>query len=91
MNNTLAPKVFSEGYCCMHGYLRLCKARGEKIKDMAEYISVSASTLDHNYRMFNKGERSCKNYSDCMKPIIEEIEREKGVTFPEKPLEPPAR
>jgi hypothetical protein len=77
--HTLLPKIALEGYCCVNGYLRLCRARGESLKSMAENISIPYQTLWYNYGQLEKGNRPCKQYSDCMGPIIEEIEKEKKV------------
>jgi len=74
MNFVLLPKIAAEGYCCIHGYLRLCKARGESRKNMVKWIKISPWTLAHNYRMLAQGKRPCANYSDCMIPIIQELE-----------------
>jgi len=71
----LAAKVASEGYCCVHGYLRLCRARGESPKDMAENIGNSPHTIWYNYRKLAAGTLHCQNQSDCMLPIIKEIEK----------------
>jgi hypothetical protein len=71
----LAAKVSSEGYCCLHGYLRLCRARGENPRNMAEFMGLHRYTLYYHLRALKKGERPCQKYSSCMLPIIEEIEK----------------
>jgi len=71
----LAAKVASEEYCCVHGYLRLCKARGETPKSMAENLGVSPHTIWYNYRKLFAGNLTCAHHSDCMLPTIEEIEK----------------
>lgn len=74
----LMPKVASEGYCCINGYLRLCRARGETKKSMAEFLGISFWTIKYNYRCLKRGEHKCQNYSDCLSPVIEDIERSRG-------------
>ena len=74
----LIAKITSEGYCCIPGYLRLCKARGESAVDMAKNLEISPDTVWYHQR---KGE-SCKNYSDCMKDVIDEIEKNPPVKAP---------
>lgn len=58
----------------MHGYIRLCFARGQTRKEMAEWLSVPLRTMDYNCKKYNDGEHRCQGYSDCMKPEILEIE-----------------
>lgn len=73
----LLAKIYSEGYCCLNGYLRLCKARGEKVRGMAENIEISTDALFHHYRRLEKGKIPCQGFSDCLGPVIKEIENEK--------------
>jgi hypothetical protein len=75
-NLSLLDKVYSEGYCCMYGYLTLCEARGETPKQMGENLSVLPHTIRHHYRCLRKGERSCENKPDCLGPVIAEIKNE---------------
>lgn len=69
----MMPKVASEGYCCIWGYLRLCRARGETKKQMAEWLGVSVNTLKNHYKRLNSGEHRCFGYSECLRPVIEDI------------------
>ena len=69
----LIAKVASEGYCCIHGYLRLCKARDETPKAMAENIGMSPDTIWYHYR----NPPACQKQMTCMAPIIQIIENEK--------------
>jgi hypothetical protein len=68
------PKVASEGYCCIYGYLKLCRARGETKKAMAEWSGIAFDTLKNHYRRLKKGEHQCQHYSECLRPVIEDIE-----------------
>lgn len=72
------PKLISEGYCCPYGYLKLCRARGETKASMAKWLGVPFYTMKNAFRALKRGEHVCLGYSGCMKPLIEEIEREKS-------------
>lgn len=76
--NWLVARIHSEGYCCLNGYLRLCKARGEKPAEMADNIGMSADTLWYRYRKLDEGKIKCQKRGDCMTPIIDEIAKEKA-------------
>jgi len=82
-NHVLLAKVASEEYCCLHGYFRLCKARGETNEAMAANLNVSVWTLIYNYRQYQKKRHCCQKYSECLLPQIEEIE--KSVPIPRIP------
>lgn len=71
----MLAKVALEGYCCMNGYLGLCEARGEKRREMADWLDVNPKTLDHHYQQRAKGKTVCMGYSSCMKPLIEELKQ----------------
>lgn len=75
----LIAKITSQEYCCLHGYLRLCRARGETVKDMAANIGMSQDTLWYHYRKLDGTANPpiCMRVSDCMNPVITEIEDEK--------------
>lgn len=76
----LIAKVANEGYCCPNAYLRLCKARGESVQDMAKNIGMSPDTLWYHYRKFKtvKGKPACcQKFVDCMDTVVKEIERGK--------------
>jgi hypothetical protein len=64
------PKVASEGYCCLYGYIGLCRARGETKAQMASWLKVGFWTMKYHFRLFNSGRHQCQGYSDCLKPII---------------------
>jgi len=68
------PAIASEGYCCIYGYLRLCKARGETKKEMASWLKISVNTLKTNYQLLSQGRHVCQKYKDCLEPIIQELE-----------------
>jgi len=72
----LIAKIHSEEYCCLYGYLKLCKARGEKVVDMADNIGISPDALWYHYRRLEVGAVQCSRLSNCMKPLIEEIKGE---------------
>lgn len=78
----LFSKISSEGYCCFHGYLRLCKARGESAPSMAKWLGMHRYTLYYHYRALKQGKRPCQKISWCLLPVIEVIEqqaKEKGL------------
>jgi hypothetical protein len=89
----LTVKVANEGYCCPNAYLRLCRARGEAVKNMARNINISPDALWYHYRKLDRGGSNgptCQRFSDCMDSIIREIEAEKtpaeaGERPPSKP------
>ena len=69
----LEARVASEGYCCISGYLRLCRARGEKVRAMSQWIDLHRYTLYYHFRELAKGNRPCMKRKDCMEPIIAEL------------------
>jgi hypothetical protein len=71
----LLARIYSEGYCCVYGYLNLCRARGETPATMGEYIGLPAHTIRHHYRCEKEGKRSCENKPDCLAPVIAEIKK----------------
>jgi len=73
LGHSLRARILSEGYCCVYGYLELCRARNETPTGMGENIGLPAHTIRHNYRCLKKGNRACANKPDCLKPTIEEI------------------
>lgn len=77
MSRVLFPKIASEGYCCVSGYLRLCHARGESRKAMCENLSLKPWTLAHNYQKLAQGDHACMRHADCLEPIINELLDEK--------------
>ena len=72
----ILPKIASDGYCCIYGYLRLCRERGETKEEMAKCLGINFWTLKYHYRLLKRNEHSCQNYGDCLKPVIEELEAE---------------
>jgi hypothetical protein len=77
--NWLSAKVSSEGYCCLNGYLRLCRLRGETVEGMAKNIGMSADTIWYHYRKLDTelavpNAPVCMKQMDCMKPVIDIIE-----------------
>ena len=69
----LLAKIYSEGYCCLKGYLELCRLRGETPKGMGENLDVSAWRIQYHYRLMKQGKHVCQNKGDCLKPIIAEL------------------
>lgn len=85
MNELLKPKILREGYCCMHGYLELCKARGETVITMAVNLELhpkgqERKTRELIWREYRKNPHCC-GFKDCLQPVIQELKNEK------KPLE----
>jgi AcrR family transcriptional regulator len=72
-------RIANEGYCCPNAYLRLCKARGENVRDMAKNIGMSADTIWYHYRKLKStnGGFVCQRFRDCMDQVVQEIEDEK--------------
>jgi len=71
--NIVLRKILNEGYCCYHGYLGLCQARGENLHGMQQFLGVT--NLKYHLKQFRLGNRKCQNHPDCMLPIIEEIKK----------------
>ncbi len=69
----LLARIYSEGYCCLHGYLELCRRRGETPVSMGENIGLPAHTIRHHYRQSKKGKRVCENKPDCLCAVINEL------------------
>ena len=73
----LLAKIQSDGYCCLKGYLELCRARGQNSVDMGRFIGISEHTLWYHYRRLDAGKMTCKRFADCLQPVIKEIQDEK--------------
>lgn len=86
MNVILEPLIDSEGYCCMYGYLKLCKHRGERPDEMAAHMGVAGSTIRYHYTMLsiNKKNHRCENGEGCMKP--EFTDQSGGTSVPAPPV-----
>jgi hypothetical protein len=67
--------IYTEQYCCVAGYLELCKARGETVKGMAETAGITADAIWYHLRNLKCGKTTCLGRSDCLRPIIEEIKK----------------
>jgi hypothetical protein len=72
------PKVASEGYCCMFGYLSLCRARGETKQQMANWLGINFWTVKYNYRCLKQGRHTCQKLEGCLKPIIDDLQPPDG-------------
>lgn len=73
----LIARVGSEGYCCLNAYLRLCRARGESVKDMAINIQMSPDTIWYHYRKLAAGtgdHPKCQKILGCMDEVVSSIE-----------------
>jgi len=78
MSNILFPKLVNEGYCCMHGYLGLCKARKETPVSMAKFFSIHPWAIRYHYRQQKLGRHKCQNHPDCLKGVILDLGNEKA-------------
>lgn len=80
----LIAKVANEGYCCTNAYLRLCRARGETVQDMARNIGMSPDALWYHYRKMRAGPTGavCQRFADCMDKIVKEIEDDNAAKMP---------
>ena len=78
--HSLKAKILSEGYCCLYGYLALCRERGETVINMAKHINISPDALWYHYRKLddiNSKEPKCHRYKECLDPIVQELLTEK--------------
>jgi hypothetical protein len=83
----LLPKVYSEEYCCLWGYLTLCRERGETYREMAGFIGVPYEQIRKAYRFLSRGKYACaKRGTLCLSPVIEDIQRgaDGGLDDPER-------
>lgn len=69
----LIAHVHSEQYCCMAGYLNLCRARKETAVEMADNFTLSPVTIWKHYRKLAAGKHKCESRQDCLKQVIAEI------------------
>jgi len=72
-NHNLRAKTISEGYCCVWGFLALCRARNQSPASMMQHLGLSRLTFYYHDRKAQKGGYSCENRADCLKPVIGEI------------------
>lgn len=77
MRRGVLAGVLSEGYCCIYGYLRLCKARGEKPEQMAENLGVTKKPIYRFYKLMEEPNSriTCQRWKSCMKADIEAVEK----------------
>lgn len=75
---SVLAKIHSEGYCCLKGYLGLCRARGESAQGMAENLSISPDAIWHHYRRLKQGAHTCQGLKDCLQPVIDAIQNDKA-------------
>lgn len=73
----LDAKIANDEYCCMWGYLELCRARGERPRDMAKTVGLHRYTIYYHYRKLAAGDYSCPGRGACLRPVIEELWAEK--------------
>ena len=78
------PKIASEGYCCIWGYLKLCRERGETKAEMAKFSGITFRSLKNHYSLLKRGEHECQKYSTCLKSVIEELTEENAEKKPPK-------
>lgn len=69
----LLPKILSEEYCCIYGYISLCQARGQTAKSMALYLGVSKDSIWRKQREMRAGTRICQKTKDCLTETIKQI------------------
>jgi hypothetical protein len=69
----LLPKILSEEYCCIYGYISLCQARGQTAKSMASYLGVSKDSIWRKQREMKNGTRRCQKTNECMKELVQQI------------------
>lgn len=71
----LNSKIASQGYCCLYGYLALCRERGETVKNMAKNIGISQDALWYHYRKFDYGAKppKCQRVQECLDDVIQEL------------------
>lgn len=69
----LLPKILSEEYCCIYGYISLCQARGQTAKSMALYLGVSKDSIWRKQREMRAGTRICQKTADCLQGLIESL------------------
>lgn len=72
---TLLARIYSEEYCCLNGYLRLCLARGETVANMAKNIGMSKDIIWYHIRQMKAGKNVCAKKADCLTPVIDEISK----------------
>lgn len=77
-SESLTAKIYSEQYCCLYAYLRICKIRGETPKQMAENFKLSPDAIWYHYRKLEKGKITCDKKPDCMCATIKELEKLMG-------------
>ena len=76
--DVLLGKIYSEGYCCMWGYLTFCEAKGQSSRSIAEWQEISIDAVRHHFRKLRAGDHACQGISSCTKPDIEAIQTEKS-------------
>jgi len=72
-SHNIHAKIASEGYCCVWGFLNLCKARGQTPSTMMPFLGLSRLTFYHHNRKLKNGLYSCEGKPDCLKDAIAEI------------------
>lgn len=68
----VAPQIEGD-YCCMKGYLDLCKARGQTHFSMAVFLGVRRRTVTYHYQKLRAGEYVCPGGEGCLREVIEAI------------------
>lgn len=75
-SHNIHAKIASEGYCCVWGFLNLCKARGQTPSTMMPFLGLSRLTFYHHNRKLQNGLYTCEGKPDCLKETIEQIRAE---------------
>lgn len=79
-------KLLEGDYCCLYGYIGLCRARRERSVSMAKNLGVSSRVIRYHWTIMSRGvdvdgvrliplTHQCqKKGVDCLHPIIAELE-----------------
>lgn len=67
------PQQIEGDYCCVTGYVEVCRARGQGAASCAEHLGLPARTVQDYFRAVDNGTRSCRRLPDCMRPLCLEI------------------
>lgn len=71
-------KLIEGDYCCLFGYLGLCRARGERTLGMAKNVGVTSRAIRYHYTIMNRrhpprSHQCQKKGKDCLLPHITAI------------------
>lgn len=83
-NEVLFKRIVNEGYCCIKGYLHLCKARGETPKSMGKFLQMSPGVIRYHYRLDKANPYKCQNHPECLQGVVSELKTEKSSDNPDQ-------